>query len=68
MNQVGYCGGAAAEEPYVMISQLATAYYFLHFLVILPLVSQIEKPDPLPFSITEAVLGADEQAALKAAS
>ena len=51
-----------------MISQLATAYYFLHFLVILPLVSQIEKPDPLPFSITEAVLGADEQAALKAAS
>ena len=65
---LGYCGGAAAEEPYVMISQLATAYYFLHFLVILPLVSQIEKPDPLPFSITEAVLGADEQAALKAAS
>ena len=68
MAILGYCGGAAAEEPYVMISQLATAYYFLHFLVILPLVSQIEKPDPLPFSITEAVLGADEQAALKAAS
>lgn len=51
---LGYCGGAPAEEPYVMISQLATAYYFLHFLVILPIVSSIEKPEPLPYSITEA--------------
>ena len=61
---LGYCGGAPAEEPYVMISQLATAYYFLHFLVILPIVSSIEKPEPLPYSITEAVLGSDEKAAL----
>jgi ubiquinol-cytochrome c reductase cytochrome b subunit len=59
-----YCGGAAAEEPYVMLSQIATAYYFLHFLVILPIVSQIEKPEPLPFSITEAVLGSDDKAVL----
>ena len=56
-----YCGGAPAEEPYVMLSQIATAYYFLHFLVILPIVSMIERPEPLPFSITEAVLGADEK-------
>ena len=62
-----YCGGAPAEEPYVMISQLATAYYFLHFLVILPIISSIERPEPLPFSITEAVLGNDEQAVLAAA-
>ncbi|MGB7419549.1 MAG: cytochrome b, partial [Erythrobacter sp.] len=33
------------------------AYYFLHFLVILPIISQIEVPKPLPFSITQAVLG-----------
>jgi len=58
-----YCGGAPAEEPYVMISQIATAYYFLHFLVILPIISSIERPDPLPFSITEAVLGSDDEAA-----
>ncbi|MEO1488943.1 MAG: cytochrome b, partial [Pseudomonadota bacterium] len=50
-------GGAPAEEPYVLLSQIATAYYFLHFLVILPIISQIEVPKPLPFSITEAVLG-----------
>lgn len=54
-----WLGGAAAEEPYVMFSQLTTAYYFLHFLVILPIVSSIEKPRPLPYSITEAVLGSD---------
>jgi ubiquinol-cytochrome c reductase cytochrome b subunit len=59
-----YCGGAAAEEPYVMLSQIATAYYFLHFLVILPIVSWVERPEPLPFSITEAVLGSDKQAVL----
>ena len=63
---LGYCGGSPAEEPYLMVSQLASIYYFLHFFVIVPLVSSIERPDPLPFSITEAVLGTDEAAALKA--
>ncbi len=57
-----YCGGAPAEEPYVMMSQIATAYYFLHFLVILPIVSQIETPKQLPNSITDAVLGSEGKA------
>jgi ubiquinol-cytochrome c reductase cytochrome b subunit len=65
---LGYCGGAPAEEPYLMISQAASIYYFLHFLVILPIVSSIERPEPLPFSITEAVLGHDQTAVLPAAS
>ncbi len=51
------CGGAPAEEPYVMLSQVAGAYYFAYFLIILPLLSRIEKPLPLPNSITEAVTG-----------
>ncbi len=38
------------------ISQLASAYYFVHFLILVPLVSRIEKPLPLPNSISEAVL------------
>jgi len=65
---LGYCGGAPAAEPYVMISQIASMYYFLHFLVILPVVSSIETPQPLPFSITEAVLGKDEHATLAPAT
>ena len=63
---LGYCGGAPAQEPYLMVSQIAAIYYFRHFLVILPIVSSIERPDPLPFSITEAVLGHDDAAAIKA--
>ena len=54
---LGYLGGAPAEEPYVMLSQLASAYYFAHFLIILPIISMIEKPKPLPNSITESVTG-----------
>jgi ubiquinol-cytochrome c reductase cytochrome b subunit len=61
---LGYCGGSHAEEPYLMLSQIAAAYYFLHFLVILPLISSFERPEPLPFSITEAVLGSDKKAVL----
>ncbi len=53
---LGFCGGAPAEEPYVMISQIAAAYYFAHFLIILPIIASIERPLPLPGSITEAVL------------
>ena len=65
---LGYCGGSPAEEPYLMISQIASAYYFLHFLVVLPIVSSIESTKPLPFSITEAVLGHDEGAVTAPAS
>jgi ubiquinol-cytochrome c reductase cytochrome b subunit len=64
MAALFYLGGTHAEEPYIMFSQIATAYYFLHFLVILPIISSIERPEPLPFSITEAVLGSDGNAVL----
>ncbi|MFN2258657.1 MAG: cytochrome bc complex cytochrome b subunit [Parasphingopyxis sp.] len=60
---LAWCGGAPAEEPYVMISQAATIYYFAHFLIILPIVSRTERPRPLPNSITEAVLHRDEEPA-----
>lgn len=54
---LGYCGGAPAEQPYVLVSQVAAIYYFAHFLIILPIIARIEQPLPLPTSITEAVLG-----------
>ncbi|MEA3003887.1 MAG: ubiquinol-cytochrome c reductase cytochrome b subunit [Sphingomonadales bacterium] len=53
---LGFCGGSPAEEPYVMISQLATMYYFAHFLIVLPILSWVEKTEPLPRSISESVL------------
>ena len=53
---LGYVGGAEANARNVILGQLASGYYFAHFLIILPWVSRSEKPRALPNSITEAVL------------
>ncbi len=52
-----YLGAAPAEGIYVVLAKICTAYYFIHFLVILPLLGRIETPRPLPTSISESVLG-----------
>ena len=57
---LGWVGGLPAEEPYVMISQLATMYYFAHFLIILPILSATERTLPLPSSIADSVLHGQE--------
>ena len=51
-----YLGAAPAEGIYVVLAKICTAYYFIHFLVILPLLGRIETPRPLPTSISESVL------------
>jgi ubiquinol-cytochrome c reductase cytochrome b/c1 subunit len=56
-----FLGGTVAEgEEAVLtnklIGQFATAYYFLHFIVIIPLLGIFETPKPRPTSISEAVL------------
>jgi ubiquinol-cytochrome c reductase cytochrome b subunit len=53
---LGYLGSQPPEGGYVIAARILTAYYFLHFLVILPLIGLLEKPRPLPSSISEAVL------------
>jgi len=58
---LGFCGGRPAEEPFVMISQIATIYYFAHFLIILPIVSKFERTLPLPHSISESVLHGEQK-------
>jgi ubiquinol-cytochrome c reductase cytochrome b subunit len=54
---LGYCGGSAATPTVVIVSQVTAMYYFAHFLIIVPIISRLERPKPLPNSITEAVLG-----------
>jgi len=54
---LGYVGAMPPEGGYVIAGQLLTAYYFIHFFIILPLLGFIETPKPRPASITEAVLG-----------
>jgi ubiquinol-cytochrome c reductase cytochrome b/c1 subunit len=53
---LGWLGKQPPEGILVVTAQFATAYYFLHFLVLLPLVGKIESPRPLPDSIATAVL------------
>lgn len=52
---LGWLGARPAEGIYLVLSRLATAYYFVHFMVLLPLVGKLEKPKPLPSSIYEEV-------------
>ncbi len=53
---LGWLGQMPAEGAYVAMAQVATAYYFGFFLIIMPVLGLIEKPRKLPNSITEAVL------------
>ncbi|GIX08541.1 MULTISPECIES: cytochrome b/b6 [unclassified Elioraea] len=54
---LGYCGAMPPEGIWVVLSRVGTAYYFLYFLVILPVLGKLERPLPLPVSISERVLG-----------
>ncbi len=40
---------------WVTLSQILTAYYFIYFLVLMPLLGIIEKPKPRPASIADSV-------------
>ena len=51
-----YLGAMPAEGIYVILSRVPTAYYFIHFLGLLPFLSVFERPKPLPRSISEPVL------------
>ncbi|MBB4039055.1 ubiquinol-cytochrome c reductase cytochrome b subunit [Microvirga flocculans] len=54
---LGWLGSRPAEGWYVIASQICTAYYFAHFLIVLPVLGFVERPLPLPNSILESVMG-----------
>ena len=53
---LGYLGAQPAEGIYLILSRVGTVYYFLHFIVVLPVVGIFEKTDPIPMSISEPVM------------
>src|SRR5215217_6890524 len=53
---LGFCGANPPAGFWIPLSQLATVYYFFHFLILLPILGKIERPLPLPPSIADAVL------------
>jgi len=54
---LGWVGANPPEGIVVTVGQIATFYYFLHMLILLPLVGTLERPRPLPSGIGAAVLG-----------
>jgi len=53
---LGWLGSQPAEGIYTTAAQFATLFYFLFFLVIMPILGIVETPKRIPNSITEAVL------------
>ena len=53
---LGYVGANPPEGWFVIVGQVATFYYFFHFLILLPVLGLIERPLPLPQSISAPVL------------
>jgi len=53
---LGWVGANPPEGLVVMVGQIATFYYFVHFLILFPVIGRLERPKPLPASIATAVL------------
>ena len=53
---LGWVGANPPQGIVVTVGQIATLYYYVHFLILLPLIGKIERPRPLPTSIAAAVL------------
>ena len=58
---LGYLGSQPPEGGAVLAARILTAYYFAHFLVILPLLGLFETPKEVPASINDAVLAKHAQ-------
>jgi len=54
---LGVVGANPPEGIFLVIGRLATAYYFLHWINIVPFIALFERPRPLPTSISQPVLG-----------
>ena len=62
---LGYVGGQLPDDPvfpgvewfkFIHLGQLGTAYYFGHFMFLMPLLGKFEPRVPMPASISESVL------------
>lgn len=49
---LGWLGAQAIDDSTILWAQIGTAYYFMFFLIIMPLLPRFEKTLPLPTSIT----------------
>ena len=55
MLALGYLGVQNPEGIYIVLGRTCTAWYFIHFLIILPLLNIIETPKALPKSVSDPI-------------
>ena len=53
---LGFAGAKPPEGLWLVFGRIATAYYFLHFIAVMPVIGWLERPRPLPDSIATPVL------------
>ncbi len=53
---LGWAGAQPAEGGALIISRLATAYYFIHFIILVPFSARFDKNVMLPTSLSKPVL------------
>ncbi|MBI4967196.1 MAG: cytochrome b/b6 [Rhodospirillales bacterium] len=53
---LGWVGANPPEGHFVLIGQISTAYYFFHFLILMPVLGFLEPTRPVPASISQPVL------------
>ena len=56
---LGYLGSQPAEGGFLIAARVLTAYYFFHFLVLLPVLAKFEMTRPEPASIAASVAAAE---------
>ena len=60
---LGLAGAKPPEGIWLVVARIATVYYFVHFIVLMPIVGWFERPRPRPESIHQPVLAAAAGAA-----
>ena len=53
---LGYLGAQVPEGVYLLLSRVSTFYYFAFFILIMPALSRLEKPNPMPIGISNPAI------------
>ncbi|MDA8048486.1 MAG: cytochrome b/b6 [Rhodospirillales bacterium] len=65
---LGYVGSNQPIGIFILLGRIGTTLYFVHFLIFVPLFGVLERPLPLPESISKRVLGGGALASAAAAA
>ena len=68
MLALGYLGVQNPEGIYIILGRACTAWYFIHFLLIMPLLNIIETPKALPKSVSDPIFSSGSSGLSPAAS